>query len=84
MKPKLSLLIYRICFAAGIVILLGSIVLFNTMSARRIGVFAGLGVELAGAIQANIFYKCPHCGKPINPRGKQPAKCLNCEKEIKW
>lgn len=38
----------------------------------------GIISMLAGIGQAFVYYKCPHCKKPINIRGKKPNHCPDC------
>lgn len=83
MNPKLSLLIYRICLYVGIAVIL-IVALFDTPIGKGAGIAIGAVITLAGAVQVNLFYKCPHCGQYINPRGKQPPKCPKCGKDLNW
>ena len=48
---------------------------------RWIGVVALL-VLLAGSVQTVFFYKCPHCGKAMEIRGKGNGKCSHCGKPL--
>ncbi len=48
---------------------------------RWIGVVALL-VLLAGSVQTVFFYKCPHCGKSMEIRGKGNGKCPHCGKPL--
>ena len=43
---------------------------------------AGLGVLALGLLQMVLFYKCPHCGVQLEPRGPVPKFCPNCGKEL--
>ena len=43
---------------------------------------AGLGVLALGLLQMVLFYKCPHCGAQLEPRGPVPKFCPNCGKEL--
>ena len=43
---------------------------------------AGLGVLALGLLQIVLFYKCPHCGAQLEPRGPVPKFCPNCGKEL--
>ena len=43
---------------------------------------AGLGVLALGLLQVVLFYKCPHCGAQLEPRGPVPKFCPNCGKEL--
>ena len=42
----------------------------------------GGAVIFAGLIQAAIFYRCPHCHKSLELRGKAPQHCPNCGEKI--
>ena len=45
---------------------------------------AGIIVFAIAAIQAFIFYVCPHCGYSLmNVRGAVPEHCPKCGKELK-
>ena len=45
---------------------------------------AGIIVFAVAAIQAFIFYVCPHCGYSLmNVRGAVPEHCPKCGKELK-
>ena len=35
-----------------------------------------------GLLQMVLFYKCPHCGAQLEPRGPVPKFCPNCGKEL--
>lgn len=41
-----------------------------------------LGVLALGLLQMVLFYKCPHCGAQLEPRGPVPKFCPNCGKEL--
>lgn len=43
---------------------------------------AGLGVLALGLLQMVLFYKCPHCGARLEPRGPVPKFCPNCGKKL--
>ncbi len=40
--------------------------------------FLGLAVLFVGFFQAFIFYRCPHCDKSLDFRGKMPQYCPEC------
>ena len=41
-----------------------------------------VGVLALGLLQMVLFYKCPHCGAQLEPRGPVPKFCPNCGKEL--
>ena len=43
----------------------------------------GGAVIFAGLIQAEIFYRCPHCHKSLELRGNVPQYCPNCGEKIR-
>lgn len=43
---------------------------------------AALTLLLAGMLQTVFFYRCPECGKSLNPRTKQPKYCPHCGNEL--
>ena len=79
MNYRLSERIMLSACAAGIlIVMLGNRRQSLTMSA----VGAGLGVLALGLLQMVLFYKCPHCGARLEPRGPVPKFCPNCGKEL--
>lgn len=77
MSYKLSKALY---WAAIVVTALLAVAALMTQK-RWIGVVALL-VLLAGSVQTVIFYKCPHCGKAMEIRGKGNGKCPHCGKPL--
>ena len=35
-----------------------------------------------GVLQTLFFYKCPHCGAQLEPRGPVPKFCPKCGKKL--
>ena len=77
MSYKLSKALY---WAAIVVTALLAVAALMTQK-RWIGVVALL-VLLAGSVQTVFFYKCPHCGKAMEIRGKGNGKCPYCGKPL--
>ena len=83
MKPKTSLLIYRICIILGVAVVL--VVAFMDVPIKKgLGFFIGAGLAVVGAVQANIFYKCPNCNQPISPKGAKKDVCPNCGEKLNF
>lgn len=64
------------CYLCIALVLASSILRIRWLSA------AGLGVLALGFLQMVLFYKCPHCGAQLEPRGPVPKFCPNCGKEL--
>ena len=70
---KLFSVMCYLCLALGVV---STILEIRWLSA------AGLGVLALGFLQMVLFYKCPHCGAHLEPRGPVPKFCPNCGKKL--
>lgn len=70
---KLFSVMCYLCLALGVV---STILEIRWLSA------AGLGVLALGFLQMVLFYKCPHCGAQLEPRGPVPKFCPNCGKKL--
>lgn len=70
-------------FAVGILIMAVGIAFENektTLAFMTVGII----IFALAAIQAFIFYLCPHCGYSLmNVRGNVPEYCPKCGKELK-
>ena len=70
-------------FAVGILIMAVGIAFENektTLAFMTVGII----IFALAAIQAFIFYLCPHCGYSLmNVRGSIPEYCPKCGKELK-
>lgn len=43
----------------------------------------GTAVILCSIVQAKIYYKCPHCGKPLSLWAVMPHSCPGCGGELR-
>lgn len=73
MDYKKSYLLFNICLYTGLVLCLVSLVIKVNLP----GVF-GIVILLSGIFQTAIFYRCPHCRRALNFRGKRPEYCPEC------
>ena len=64
------------CYLCLALVLVSTILEIRWLSA------AGLGVLALGLLQMVLFYKCPHCGAQLEPRGPVPKFCPNCGTEL--
>jgi len=44
----------------------------------------GFLMMIASILYATKYYRCPHCGTQLDPRGRVPNFCPNCGKELNW
>ena len=45
--------------------------------------YAGTAAALAGVVVQALFYRCPGCGKPLNPRNAKTGACPYCGESLK-
>ncbi|SFN63971.1 hypothetical protein [Proteiniclasticum ruminis] len=49
----------------------------------RILSYLSIGTLLLGLLQYVLYYRCPHCKKPlISSKGRIPVACPHCKKEL--
>lgn len=54
------------------------VALIGTNLKNMIVTWIGLGLVLAGIVQALIFYRCPNCGKHLKLSTRGQEKCPKC------
>ena len=45
---------------------------------------AGIAVLAAAYIQALLYLRCPHCGKPLSLHNWRPDYCPRCGQHLDW
>ena len=63
---------------------IAALLLLGAACLTRVGWLAAVGtaVGLAAIIQAQFFYRCPHCGGAWDIRGRVPHYCPHCGEYI--
>ena len=74
MDYRKSKRLFEICLYVGLGLILVTAVIKFVLWPLILG-----GIILLGGItQAGIFYRCPHCHKSLDFRGKDPKFCPEC------
>jgi len=73
MDYKKSYLLFHIGLYTGLVLCLVSL-----MIKVRLPGILGIIIMVSGILQTVRFYRCPHCHKALDFRGKKPKYCPEC------
>ncbi len=70
--------LYGLACIAGVVSLM-----FKQGSAiRTILLIAAIAALVLGLLAGTVFYRCPHCGAHLPPKGPTPDTCPECGKRL--
>lgn len=77
MDFKTSKLLFNITRYIGLVL-----ILIAALAKVLLPLIVGAVVLIGGIAQAVVFYRCPHCRKPMELMGKIPKHCPECGEEL--
>ena len=73
MNYRKSIKIFRIS-----AVVFGALALLQLFFNSMWPMILGSVILIAGAIQTEVFYRCPYCNKTLNIRGGDPKYCPEC------
>ena len=59
-----------------------ALILIAALAKVLLPLIVGAVILIGGIVQAMIFYRCPHCHKPMELMGQTPKHCPACGEEL--
>ncbi len=83
MDYKKSYLMLQIGVLGGaVIVFIGLLLVSKGIVVGNVLSVIGLVCMFGGLMQAFLFFKCPHCGRRFNIRGKRFSYCPSCGKKL--
>ncbi len=70
--------LYGLACIAGVVSLLSE----TGTAVKTVVLIAGIAALVIGVVIGAVFYRCPHCGAHLPPKGPAPDVCPSCGKRL--
>lgn len=84
MSNQTCMLVKNICYVAACILAITKLILGERAGAWGLWMMIAAVVFLiAGIIVSAVFYRCPHCGKPLPIKEKGLKFCPHCKGNLK-
>lgn len=84
MSNRMCIVFKNICYVIACALAIVKLMAGDRAGAWGIWLMIGaVGFLLAGIVVTAVFYRCPHCGKPLPIKEKNLETCPYCKERLK-